>query len=73
MRQYENNIDKVMPIRNFGEYNGKEMKFCKLKKIWECDGMNYFLELYSDDMELLGSRWVTRLMYRYHVLNKEYK
>ena len=73
MRQYEKNIDVVMPIRNFGKFKeDKEIKFCKLKAITEVDGLMYFIELYTENMELLGARWITRNMYRYHVMNKPY-
>lgn len=70
MKQYEKNIGIVMPIKNFGEYNGKAIKNCKLIEIWEQNGMNYKLELFSEEMELLTTRWVTRYMYRTYVLNK---
>ena len=72
MKRYEKNIGKIMPIRNFGEYRGKEIKFCKLVKIIQMDVNVYYLDFFSEDMELLGSRWITGHMYRYHVLNKPY-
>lgn len=72
MRQYEKNLGKLMPIRQFGQIKGKEVVNCILRDICDADGMIYFLDFYSADGEKLGSRWITRYMYRYHVMNKAY-